>query len=57
MMAILSREETAELFKQRPKEYQGGYIYVPVTGKPQPTPSDKAERTQSKKAREGRHGS
>ena len=56
-MAILSREETAELFKQRPKEYQGGYIYVPVTGKPQPTPSDKAERTQSKKAREGRHGS
>ena len=29
-MAILSREETAQLFKQRPKEYEGGFISIPL---------------------------
>jgi len=33
MMVILSREETIELFKQRPKEYQGGFIHIPIAGK------------------------
>ncbi len=47
-MAIISAKETSELFKQRPKEYEGGYIYAPISGKPQPTPSDKAERAQSR---------
>ena len=42
MMVILSREETIELFKQRPKEYQGGFIHIPAAGKRRRQPSGKA---------------
>ena len=38
MMAILSREETAELFKQRPKEYQGGFISIPLGSRKSASP-------------------
>ena len=36
MAILLSAKETSELFKQRPKEYEGGYIYVPIAGKTPP---------------------
>ena len=42
MMGILSREETIELFKQRPKEYQGGFIHIPIAGKRRRQPLGKA---------------
>ena len=32
-MAILSREEATQLFKQRPKEYQGGSISIPLVSR------------------------
>ena len=54
MAILLSAKETTELFKQRPKEYEGGYIYVPVAGKPQPTPSAKATLQRKKKPEGGR---
>ena len=53
-MAVISAKETSELFKQRPKEYEGGYIYVPVAGKPQSTPSTKATPRRKKKPDGGR---
>ena len=37
-MAILSREETAQLFKQRPKEYQGGFISIPIGSRKSASP-------------------
>ena len=37
-MAILSREETAELFKQRPKEYEGGCISIPLGSRKSASP-------------------
>ena len=37
-MAILSREETAELFKQRPKEYEGGFISIPLGSRKSASP-------------------
>ena len=48
-MAIISAKETTELFKQRPKEYEGGYIYVPIAGKTPPPPSAKATPQRKKK--------
>ena len=42
MMVILSREESIELFKQRPKEYQGGFIHIPIASKRRRQPSGKA---------------
>ena len=53
-MAIISAKETAELFKQRPKEYEGGYIYVPISGKTQPPPLAKATLQRKKKPEGGR---
>ncbi len=52
-MAIISPKETAELFKQRPKEYEGGYIYVPIAGKTPPPPSAKATPRRKKKSEGG----
>jgi len=49
MARILTIEETIELFKRRPKEYEGGYIYVPLAGKPQPTSPAKAKATLRRK--------
>ena len=37
-MAILSGEETAELFKQSPKEYQGGFISIPLVPRKSASP-------------------
>ncbi len=37
-MVILSREETAELFKQRPKEYEGGFISIPLGSRKSASP-------------------
>ena len=54
MAILLSAKEMSELFKQRPKEYEGGYIYVPVAGKPQSTPSTKATLQRKKKPEGGR---
>jgi hypothetical protein len=51
-MAIISAKETSELFKQRPKEYEGGYIYVPIAGKT-PPPSWAKATLQRKKKPEG----
>jgi hypothetical protein len=51
-MAIISAKETSELFKQRPKEYEGGYIYVPIAGKT-PPPSWAKATLQRKKKSEG----
>jgi len=48
-MAMISAKEMSEIFKQRPKEYEGGYIYVPVAGKPQPTSPAKAKATLRRK--------
>jgi|APSaa5957512493_1039668.scaffolds.fasta_scaffold163155_2 hypothetical protein len=42
MMVILSRGETIELFKQRPKEYTGGFIHIPIAGKRRRQPLGKA---------------
>ncbi len=53
-MAIISAKEMSEIFKQRPKEYEGGYIYVTVAGKPQPTPSTKVTLQRKKKPEGGR---
>ena len=53
-MTIMSRKESIEFWKQRPKEYEGGYIYVPVAGKPRPTPSAKATLQRKKKPEGGR---
>ncbi len=52
-MAIISAKETTELFKQRPKEYEGGYIYVPIAGKTPPPPSAKATPRRKKKSEGG----
>ena len=41
-MAIMTVEQRIEFWKQRPKEYEGGYIYVPVASKAKPTSSAKA---------------
>ena len=49
MAILLSAKETSELFKQRPKEYEGGYIYVPISGKTPPPPSAKATLQRKKK--------
>ena len=54
MAILLSAKETSELFKQRPKEYEGGYIYVPISGKTQPTSSAKATLQRKKKPEGGR---
>ena len=53
-MAIISAKETSELFKQRPKEYEGGYIYVPISGKTPSTSSAKATLQRKKKPEGGR---
>ena len=53
-MAIMTIEESIEFWKQRPKEYEGGSIYVPITGKPQPTSSAKATLRRKKKLEGGR---
>ena len=53
-MAIISAKETSELFKQRPKEYEGGYIYVPIAAKTPPPPSTKATLQRKKKPEGGR---
>jgi len=47
-MAIISAKEMSEIFKQRPKEYEGGYIYAPISGKTPPPPSAKAALQQMK---------
>ena len=49
MAILLSAKEMSELFKQRPKEYEGGYIYLPVAGKTAPPPSAKATLQRKKK--------
>ena len=53
MAILLSAKEASELFKQRPKEYEGGYIYVPIAGKTQPIPSAKATLRRKKKLKGG----
>ncbi len=53
-MAIISAKETSELFKQRPKEYESGYIYVPISGKTPPPLSAKATLQRKKKPDGGR---
>ena len=52
-MAIISAKEMSELFKRRPKEYEGGYIYVPISGKTPPPPSTKATQQRKKKPEGG----
>ena len=37
-MAILSREEATQLFKQRPKERQGGCISIPLVSRKSASP-------------------
>ncbi len=37
-MAILSREEATQLFKQRPKECQGGCISIPLVSRKSASP-------------------
>ena len=37
-MAILSREEATQLFKQRPKECQGGCISIPLGSRKSASP-------------------
>ena len=49
MAILLSAKEMSELFKQRPKEYEGGYIYVPVAGKTAPPPLAKAAPSPKRK--------
>tara|TARA_B110000263_G_scaffold242640_1_gene248368 strand:- start:164 stop:325 length:162 start_codon:yes stop_codon:yes gene_type:complete len=53
-MAIISAKETSELFKQRPKEYEGGYIYVPIAAKTPPPSWAKATLQRKKKPEGGR---
>ncbi len=53
MAILLSAKEMSELFKQRPKEYVGGYIYVPIAGKTPPPPSVKATPRRKKKSEGG----
>ena len=53
-MAIISAKEMSEIFKQRPKEYEGGYIYAPISGKTPPPPSTKATQRRKKKPEGGR---
>ncbi len=53
MAILLSAKEMSELFKQRPKEYEGGYIYVPIAGKTPPPPSAKATPRRKKKSEGG----
>ena len=52
-MAIMSLKESIEFWKQRPKEYEGGYIYVPIAGKTPPPPSAKATPRRKKKSEGG----
>jgi len=53
-MTIISAKEMSELFKRRPKEYEGGYIYAPIASKPPPPPSAKAALQRKKKPEGGR---
>ena len=53
-MAIMTVKESIEFWKQRPKEYEGGYIYVPVASKPKPTSSAKAALRRQKTPEGGR---
>ena len=53
-MAIMTVKESIEFWKQRPKEYEGGYIYVPVASKPKPTSSAKAALQRQKTPEGGR---
>ena len=53
-MTIMSRKESIEFWKQRPKEYEGGYIYVPISGKTPSTSSAKATLQRKKKPEGGR---
>ena len=53
-MAIMTVKESIEFWKQRPKEYEGGYIYAPIASKPPPPPSAKAALQRKKKPEGGR---
>ncbi len=53
-MAIISAIEMSKIFKQRPKEYEGGYIYAPISGKTPPPPLAKATLQRKKKSEGGR---
>ena len=53
-MAIMSLKESIEFWKQRPKEYEGGYIYLPISGKTPPPPWPKATQRRKKKPEGGR---
>ena len=54
MAILLSAKEASELFKQRPKEYEGGYIYVPIAAKTPPPSWAKATLQRKKKPEGGR---
>jgi hypothetical protein len=53
-MTIMSLKESIEFWKQRPKEYEGGYIYVPISGKTPPPSSTKATPRRKRKPEGGR---
>ena len=54
MAIVLSAKETSELFKQRPKADEGGYIYVPIAAKTPPPSWAKATLQRKKKPEGGR---